>query len=161
MSALREGLSLGWIEDAICGDVMNLPFRENSFSSVILAEVIEEIPNQLSALLQLGSCCHRIVVTTSPIKSDAFYNSFKRLKRILHKKATEDAHVREMHPDDLEYMLKKSGFTISEIQYRNPFHIWNVVAVLPHGERLNISALDKLLGYKWICASVLVIADRT
>lgn len=160
MRALREGITLGWIDEAICGDVMNLPFRDNSFSNVILSEVIEEIPQQFSALLQLGKCCNRIIVTTSPIKSDVLYDIVKKAKRILRKKATEDAHVGELHPDVLEYMLEKSGFVLKKTFFRNPFHIWNVVAILPLGEMLDLSILDKLLASKWICASLIVIAER-
>src|SRR5579872_2943799 len=35
ISALRNGVHLGWIVEPVCGDVMHLPFRKDMFSSTI------------------------------------------------------------------------------------------------------------------------------
>jgi hypothetical protein len=160
IEALKYGSSLGWISDPVCGDVMNLPFRDGSFSSAIFSEVIEEIPDQVSAVSELSRCSQRLIITTSPIKSDVFYNLSKRVKSMLGKNPMEFAHLNEMHPDVILSILKSKNLRISQVSFSNPFHAWNIMALIPFLNRLDLSPLDSLLGFKYISGSVLCVADK-
>ncbi len=159
IDALIQGRKLGWIGEAICADVMNLPFKPKSFSGAIFSEVIEEIPDQPSAISQLALCSERIVITTSPVRSDIFYHLSKKVKRVLGPGCFDIAHVAELHSDELLMMLRNAGLSIRKISFNNPFHIWNVAALFPFLRNLELSRLDQLLGWKYVSAGILCVAD--
>lgn len=158
--ALRHGVQVKWIDEAVCGDVMNLPFRDGSFSNAIFSEVIEEIPSQARAIAELSRCSDRTIVTTSPIKSDVFYSTAKSIKRRLGRHPFEIAHVNELNPNALLGMLEKANLHVSEVSFHNPFHVWNLMALFPFTKELDFSPLDTLLGFASICSGVLCVADR-
>lgn len=157
--ALTAGRLLGWIDESVCGDVMNLPFRENIFSNAIFSEVIEEIPNQPKAILELKRCCVRIIITTSPIRSDVFYGASRIVKGWL-KVPKETAHIHEVAPSELLDIFRQSNLLVVSISYYNPFHVWNLASFLPIFKRMDLSPLDLLLGTKVISASLLCVAER-
>ena len=138
---------------------MNLPFRDDSFSSSIFSEVVEEIPDPVAAISGLSRCSLRLIIKTSPIRSDVFYTLAKRAKRALRKDATEFAHVNEMHPDVLLLILSKR-MRVRRVSFFNPFHVWNIVALFPLLRKLDLSPLDSTLGFKSISSGVLFVAER-
>lgn len=160
LPALAQGKRIGWISDAICGDVMHLPFRNDCFSGAILSEVIEEIPDQQGAISELSRCSERAIITTSPIKSDAFYGATKSIKRAIGEFALDVAHVNELHPSALFAMLENARLVPTKVSFHNPFHVWNLMALFPILRHLDCSPLDKILGYACVSGSVLCVAER-
>ena len=159
-SALSSGKKLNWIGECICGDVMHLPFRDCVFSNAIFSEVIEEIPDQSGAIIELARCCDRIVITTSPIRSDVFYRTSKRVKSLLREYPSDIAHIQEIDPNELVNMIGRANLAWVSISYHNPFHIWNIASVIPYFPNLDLSVLDSIFGFKAVSAGLLCVAER-
>jgi SAM-dependent methyltransferase len=85
-------------KNVILGDAHNLPIRDNSFSQVIMVEVIEHLSEPSKAILEVRRVLNnkgRILIQTP--------------NRLLTRGRVLDYHVHEFTPRELIYLLKQCG----------------------------------------------------
>lgn len=108
------------------GDALNLPFRENTFDSIICSEVMEHVDDdrkachELTRVLKRGG---RIAITVPTIFSEAIYDllTFEYF-------STPGGHVRKYFPSELVSIMKASGLEVYGVGYKHAFHtIWWVI----------------------------------
>jgi len=115
------------------GYVAALP--DESIGGVIATQVVEHLdPTYLVRLLEALSRTLRrgapiVLETINPASWYAFFSSYIR----------DPTHVRPVHPETLQYLLRASGFERVEIRYRSPLpdHVKLKMVYLPEDLRLS------------------------
>jgi O-antigen chain-terminating methyltransferase len=89
---------------------------DNSLGGIFAAQVVEHLePNYLMRLLDAAGQKLRpggvlVLETINPACWNAFFESYLR----------DLTHVRALHPDTLQYLVRASGFQNVTIEYRSP-----------------------------------------
>jgi len=95
-----------------CGDVMALPFNDNSFDMIISMEVIEHLPHPLTFLLEAKRVLKKggflIIITENRL--DLTQISYK-LKRETHQVAGDPTHINVLTIHELSQLFDKAEFT--------------------------------------------------
>jgi SAM-dependent methyltransferase len=146
MVAAAQELGLDVIRGDALAYVTALP--DESIGGAIATQVIEHMePGYLLRLLEALSRALRrgapiVLETINPQCWFAFFSSYIR----------DLTHVRPVHPETLQYLLRASGFERVEIRYRTP---------LPEVEKLKVVELseDIRLSQNPSCAAVTRLAE--
>jgi len=146
MVAAAQALGLDVTKGDALAYVTALP--DESIGGVIATQVVEHMePGYLLRLLEALSRALRrgapiVLETINPQCWFAFFSSYIR----------DLTHVRPVHPETLQYLLRASGFERVEIRYRTP---------LPDTEKLKVIELsdDFRRSEDPSCAAVIRLAD--
>ncbi len=118
-------------------DAQNLPFPDNSFDKIIFTEVLEHIPDEISALKELYRILKPggVVALTVPSHNYPFlWDPLNKIREGLglgHFKmdllgGIWHMHIRLYYPEDLKQIIQKAGFKIDDskgiLHYCLPFN---------------------------------------
>ncbi|HMJ84367.1 MAG TPA: class I SAM-dependent methyltransferase, partial [Vicinamibacterales bacterium] len=132
MVAVAREQGLDVTRNDALGYVASLP--DESIGGVIATQVVEHLePSYLFKLLDALSRTLRrgapiVLETINPACWYAFFSSYIR----------DITHVRPVHPETLQYLLRASGFERVEIRYRSPLpdHVKLQMAYVPEDVRV-------------------------
>jgi len=132
MVAVAREQGLDVTRNDALGFVASLP--DESLGGVIATQVVEHLePSYLFSLLDALSRTLRqgapiVLETINPACWYAFFSSYIR----------DITHVRPVHPETLQYLLRASGFERVEIRYRSPLpdHVKLQMAYVPEDVRV-------------------------
>ncbi len=102
------------------GDVICLPFAENSFDRVICAEVCEHLHEDmrvLDSIYRIMKPGGRLAVTVPTTFSEAIYGLIEPFYF-----ENPGGHVRIFTPWEMEAKLKRTGFKIYAVRHSHGFH---------------------------------------
>lgn len=105
------------------GDALRLPFKDNTFKSIICSEVMEHVDNDFLACSELTRVLKkngRIAITVPTFFSEAIYDvlTYEYF-------STPGGHVRKYLPRRLAQIMEKNGLEIYSIGFKHSFHtIW-------------------------------------
>ena len=136
MVAVAREQGLDVTRNDALGYVASLP--DESIGGVIATQVVEHLePSYLFKLLDALSRTLRrgapiVLETINPACWYAFFSSYIR----------DITHVRPVHPETLQYLLRASGFERVEIRYRSPLpdHVKLQMAYVPEDLRVAADA---------------------
>ena len=136
MVAVAREQGLDVTRNDALGYVASLP--DESIGGVIATQVVEHLePSYLFKLLEALSRRLRhgapiVLETINPACWYAFFSSYIR----------DITHVRPVHPETLQYLLRASGFERVEIRYRSPLpdHVKLQMAYVPEDIRVAADA---------------------
>jgi SAM-dependent methyltransferase len=136
MVAVAREQGLDVTRNDALGYVASLP--DQSIGGVIATQVVEHLePSYLFKLLDALSRTLRqgapiVLETINPACWYAFFSSYIR----------DITHVRPVHPETLQYLLRASGFERVEIRYRSPLpdHVKLQMAYVPEDVRIAADA---------------------
>jgi SAM-dependent methyltransferase len=136
MVAVAREQGLDVTRNDALGYVASLP--DESIGGVIATQVVEHLePSYLFKLLDALSRTLRrgapiVLETINPACWYAFFSSYIR----------DITHVRPVHPETLQYLLRASGFERVEIRYRSPLpdHVKLQMAFVPEDIRVAADA---------------------
>jgi len=66
MDVVHFDIDLYAIENFVRGDALHLPFRDNSFRTVVVAELLEHVPDPLKVLMEALRVSNKLVLATVP-----------------------------------------------------------------------------------------------
>lgn len=141
MVAVAREQGLDVTRNDALGYVAGLP--DESIGGVIATQVVEHLePSYLFKLLEALSRTLRrgapiVLETINPACWYAFFSSYIR----------DITHVRPIHPETLQYLLRASGFERVEIRYRSPLpdHVKLQMAYVPEDIRVAADASSATL----------------
>jgi SAM-dependent methyltransferase len=141
MVAVAREQGLDVTRNDALGYVAGLP--DESIGGVIATQVVEHLePSYLFSLLDALSRTLRrgapiVLETINPACWYAFFSSYIR----------DITHVRPVHPETLQYLLRASGFERVEIRYRSPLpdHVKLQMAYVPEDIRVAADASSATL----------------
>ena len=136
MVAVAREQGLDVTRNDALGYIASLP--DESIGGVIATQVVEHLePSYLFKLLDALSRTLRhgapiVLETINPACWYAFFSSYIR----------DITHVRPIHPETLQYLLRASGFERVEIRYRSPLpdHVKLQMAYVPEDVRIAADA---------------------
>jgi len=136
MVAVAREQGLDVTRNDALGYIASLP--DESIGGVIATQVVEHLePSYLFKLLEALSRTLRhgapiVLETINPACWYAFFSSYIR----------DITHVRPVHPETLQYLLRASGFERVEIRYRSPLpdHVKLQMAFVPEDIRVAADA---------------------
>lgn len=120
----RAGLPPRPAAPVAAADIRALPFRDESFGTVLCAEVIEHVREDDVLLRELRRVLHpggRLVLTTSPLLGTPMALLIP-LKNRLHPHHAKE-HINLQHPARLLASVTAAGFMIDEVRY------WNMLSL--------------------------------
>lgn len=93
-----------------CGDVLPLPYADESFSIVTARFAFHHFPDPPSVLLEMRRVCKTggcvLVADSAPQREKA--DAFNRIERL-----RDPSHVRAMPPEELAAMFRQVGFEVT------------------------------------------------
>lgn len=123
------------------GDALKLPFKDNTFDSIICAEVMEHVPDDHLAARELTRVLKkngRIAITVPTFFSELVYDiaTYEYF-------TSPGGHVRKYLPKKLAAIMRESGLVIYDIDFRHAFHTpyWLIRCVV--GLHLNDQPITK------------------
>lgn len=98
------------------GDIRNLPFKENSFDTVIAFEVLEHLDDvglkrAINELRRITK--HNVIISVPNCQNEDVF----RKSRITSHHYIDRTHCQEFTESSLCYFLEKNGFTVNLIAY--------------------------------------------
>lgn len=93
--------------DFVAGDLLALPWRNESFDSVVCCEVLEHIPDHESALMEIFRILKKtgLLLVTVPDRQELSWVVCPECGTRVYK----DGHLRSFSPDDLRYLFAPHG----------------------------------------------------
>lgn len=130
LKSLKAGKEHNYITAPINADALHLPLGEQAFEIVLMTEVIEHLKEQSQLLSEVRRVTRNggyLVLTTSPIKSDMFYNLLRKMRETQVFGLTVDkTHQCEQHPRQLRKSLEVCGFVVVKEKYWNALHLFSI-----------------------------------
>jgi ubiquinone/menaquinone biosynthesis C-methylase UbiE len=128
----------------VAGSAEELPFESDSFSRVIVNEVIEHVPDDERVLREVArvACKGALVYVTFPNALDAMLPIFRSYCR---KVDRIEGHLRRYHAADVEALARSTGFEVVQLEYSGflgVFLWYSVVIYNPIVKRIGL----KLIG---------------
>lgn len=106
------------------GDAARLPFRDNTFHSVLMFEVLEHLPDPAAALAEIQRVATDNLLLSVPNAVDP--PMFEATGLAMHP-FVDETHVNFYDESTLREALEQRGFTVEEVRYINPVY----PAILP------------------------------
>ncbi len=119
------------------GDATRIPYSDNTFDKIILTEVLEHVPNDLQALLEVKRVMKPggvLAITVPNHNYPFFWDPVNKTLEAVHlghvKKGLFagiwDLHIRLYYPDEIKSVVEKAGFKIEDfrgiLHYCLPFN---------------------------------------
>lgn len=102
------------------GDNLSLPFGENTFHRIVCAEVLEHIPDDRGAAMELVRVLKPgglMAVTVPTLLTEALYGKIS-----MEYFRTPGGHIRIYHPKGLSDLLTGCGLKVKSVGFAHSFH---------------------------------------
>ncbi len=99
------------------GDICCLPYKDDSFDTVIAFEILEHVENINLALSELYRVCRKNIIISVPNCSQP---EVFRESGLAYHHWIDRTHVQFFTEDTLKDILNKNGFSIEMLKYINP-----------------------------------------
>ncbi len=125
-----------WNAFFLAGDIVDLPFKDESFDTVIAFEVLEHLKEVDSAIKEFYRVCKKNIIVSVPNCSQP--RIFQESGLTYHH-WRDRTHVQFFTEDTLKRVLSENGFSVDHVQYINPiipellfFSSWRVPLKAAH-----------------------------
>jgi len=110
----------------ICSNAKNLPFRDNSFHTVLIIDVLEHLENEIEVLLELKRVSSRRIIIIVPNNTD------NRLEKsgLIYRHHLDPSHRRTYNNKYLRLLFKKAKIKIIKYELLNLINIEIVLRAL-------------------------------
>lgn len=99
------------------GDICCLPYKDDSFDTVIAFEVLEHVENVNFALEELHRVCRNNIIISVP---NCFQQQVFKVSGLAYHHWIDRTHVQFFTENTLKDILTKNGFSIEVLKYINP-----------------------------------------
>lgn len=148
------------------GDIQKMPFKSNEFRKVILTEVLEHIPDDQRALMEIYRIMKPkgvLIITVPSLKFPFLWDPINWILQNIFKTHISGTnffagiwarHLRLYKKEDIDSMIKEAGFKIEEIEQLTtrclPFnhYLINLVARFLYDIRPSAKMADPLSKFK-------------
>ncbi|MDD2891216.1 MAG: class I SAM-dependent methyltransferase [bacterium] len=157
MDFVKEFLPSGQ-RNFICGNVTQLPFKDNSFDTSILFDILEHIDDE-KALFEAVRVAKKRIIATVPMECNIWFREF-----YITYAQYDKTHLRYYTEEKINRLFKKCGLKVIALlpHLTVDFNRFTVSSMEPKGGIIN-KLIFRLLPYakfKQVDTSKIIIADK-
>lgn len=149
--------------DFVEASILDLPFADGSFDTVLAINVLEHIEDEDRALAELHRVTRERVLLSVPNADDSLLQKYN----LTFRHQTDKSHYREYSREDIDDKLQEAGFTVKKIALDGPVIPTVFAEFLPTAAFRSI--VRKLINWLFtagvlknpeLMADIFVVADR-